>query len=567
MRLWAANYTRRHIWGKWRQLAIIRGFILFWWGIMAVCVVGLNSQINSLRQLAVHHQPVSGGVLREALVGGISSLNPVLPDNVSSQDVNRLIYSGLLRYNPKRQLEPDLATRYEVSTDGRHYTLYLRSGVVWHDGVPFGAQDVAFTLAAIQNPDSRSPLSTSWQGVSVDIVDDLTVRFNLPQAYPPFVDNLTVGLLPRHLLESVDPSHLRVADFNQHPVGTGPYRVSSFSSNDRQVVLVANDRYYGGRPRIDSIVFNSYDTPAEALAAYARQQADSVGQLDASLLDSAARQKDARLSELDLPTETGVFMKTSSTLLQDKALRLALSKATDRQAIVADALAGRARVVTGPLLPGQLGYNAKAQPPAFDRAAATTALEAAGWQLGSDGLRSRAGTKLHLRLLALDSPVQSAVARAISTQWAAVGVSVEVVLVDRDTLQQSYIRPRNYDLLLTGISLGADPDVYSYWHSSQASDPGQNFSVYSSTVADKLLESGRILSDRDVRAGKYQAFMTAWQSDAPAIMLYSPYRYYLTNRALVGPSDGHLVTLADRFYGVEHWTIRTTSVYSGPDGL
>ncbi|HSH31457.1 MAG TPA: hypothetical protein VK963_02200, partial [Candidatus Saccharimonadales bacterium] len=126
-----------------------------------------------------------------------------------------------------------------------------------------------------------------------------------------------------------------------------------------------------------------------------------------------------------------------------------------------------------------------------------------------------------------------------------------------DTLQQAYIRPRNYDVLLYGINLGADPDVYAYWHSSQASDPGLNLSGYASPMADKALEGARVTSDQTMRAAKYGTFLAAWASDTPAIMLYAPDYIYAVNADVSGIVAKKLVNPADRFYGVEQWTVRT----------
>ncbi len=564
-RLWLGNYVQRHILGKWHQLGIIRRLILTWWGVLLVAGWLLLGSITSLQATADLTRPRSGGTYREALVGEVRIMNPILPDTSASQDVNRLIYSGLVRYNPSRVLEADLASSWSVSADGKHYTFHLRPGVTWHDGLAFSAQDVAFTLAAIQNPDSRSPLASSWQGVTADILDDLTIVFNLPNSYPPFLDAATVGILPRHLLESTDPSKLRVADFNQHPIGTGPFKLASFNAAEHDILLDANPGYYSGRPRLDAIQLKTYQTTDDAKAAYAKQQVDGVSRIDPTAVDSAVKLKDAVLTELDLPIENDLFFKTTAPLLGDKAVRLALSQAINRRALIDTVFDGRARLVTGPILPGQLGYSAKAQPAPFNTAQATAALDAAGWIVGDGGVRQKGGKPLILKLATLDSGSMPAVATEVKRQWAAVGVALDITLASRDDLQQTYIRPRNYDILLFGITIGADPDVYGYWHSSQVADPGQNLSVYKSPAADAALEAGRVNTDKDVRTGKYASFQAAWKSDAPAVVLYSPYYFYLQSSHVAGQTDLHPVVPADRFYGIEHWTILSTTAQRSID--
>jgi peptide/nickel transport system substrate-binding protein len=560
LRKWSANYLNRHIWGKWRQLGIIRWLVVAWWGIILVALVGLINQTSQLKASAMVRQPVPGGRYVEGVVGKVRIINPILPDTAASNDVSRLIFSGLTRYNAQRQLEPDLATSWTVSPDGKTYTFKLRDGVTWQDGVPFTSQDVAFTLTAIQNPDSRSPLATSWQGVQVNIIDDHTVAFVLPNAYPPFLTATTVGILPRHLLETVEPSNLRTNDFNQHPVGTGPFKINNFTSGQREVNLLANDRYYAGKPLLDEFAFETYDQPNQVVEAYAKHQVNAIGRVNPAQMASASHLKDLKLYEMVLPEETNVFFKTSAGLLADKTLRAALVQGIDRSAIINSTLGGLAAPVTGPLLPGQPGYSAKFRQPGYDAKAAAAALDAAGWVRGTDGYRAKEGQRLKFRLVTLDGGSYPQVAENLRQQWKQLGAEIEVNTVDLTMLQQSYIRPRNYDMLLFGINIGPDPDVYSYWHSSQATDPGENLSQYNSPAADKALESGRINSDSDVRMGKYYAFQKAWTADNPALALYNPYYYYATTVDAAGISAKLLADPTNRFYRVERWTIHSTMV-------
>jgi ABC-type transport system substrate-binding protein len=154
-RRWSANYIDRHIWGKWHQLGTNRRFLLVWWTIFAVALIGLTSQYTEL----LHYNRIiiseAGGSYTEASMGDLQVLNPILPGSNIEMSANRLIFSGLTQYNSDRKLVPDLATKWEISSDGKVYTFHLRKGVKWQDGVPFSSTDVAFTLAAIQNPDSR----------------------------------------------------------------------------------------------------------------------------------------------------------------------------------------------------------------------------------------------------------------------------------------------------------------------------------------------------------------------------------------------------------------------------
>lgn len=552
----AAAYIDRHIWGKWHQARLVRKFLILWGFIVLISFVGLVQQTGALARAAQVAVPQPGGVYSEAAVGTVRTLNPVLPESATASDINRLLFSGLTRYNSRRQLVPDLAT-WDVSSDGKAYTFHLRRGVKWHDGVPFTSADVVFTMTAIQNPDSRSPLASSWDGVKVEAKDTHTVVFNLPQALNSFLDSTTVGIVPRHLLESVEPSQLREASFNQNPVGTGPFKIKTFAPSAKVIELSANPGYHLGRPQLDGFDFKFYDTPSETLQAYAQRQVTSPGRL---YEDSASESKHgAGLAEykFTLPEAEALFFATGDPLLKDKALRVILSSSLDRESIVERAADGQGTAVTQPLLPGQLGYSAKYAPAPLDAPAARRALDEAGWTQANKGaVRTKNGARLSLKLVTLrDSELERA-AKEIKRQWAQLGIEVRVTAVDRDQLQQTYMRPRNFQMLLYGINLGSDPDVYSFWHSSQAADPGVNLSAYNSTDADRALEAGRIKNDPLVRLGKYDTFLKAWNADAPAAVLYQSGYTYGAKSTVTGITARRLVVPADRFYSVERWTVR-----------
>jgi peptide/nickel transport system substrate-binding protein len=517
----------------------------------------LLQQVGALQRLASLAVAAPGGTYTEAAVGTVQNLNPILPESTTSTDIGRLIFSGLTRYNSRRQLVPDLATSWDVSGDGRVYTFHLRHGVKWHDGVPFTSADVAFTLTAIQTPDSRSPLASSWQGVKVETKDDYTVTFSLPQPLNSFLDSTTVGIIPRHLLENVEPSQFREADFNQKPVGTGPFQIKTFAPSAREVELTANPGYYLGRPKLDGFTFKFYDTPDQTLMAYAQHQVTSPGRMYPETSDKLRQQAHLTDYTFTLPEEETLFFATGDPILQDKDLRGILSRALDRDQILGRAADGQGVVTSQPLLPGQTGYTNKYAPAPLGPDAARRALDGAGWTQAHPGdTRVKDGRRLELKLVTQTGGELERAAGEIKRQLSGLGVKVDVVAVEKTELQQTYMRPRNFQMLLYGANLGADPDVYSYWHSSQAKDPGVNLSGYSSATADAALEAGRIKADPLIRLGKYDAFLKAWNADAPAAVLYQSGYIYGTRDEVNGITAHRLVVPADRYYGVEQWTVR-----------
>ena len=547
-RLWQRRgnaYVDRNIWGKWHQVRVVRRLLFAWWGLLIISAVGLISQTQQIALRGSMLVAVSGGTYSEAEVGDVQIINPILPSGTASDDINRLIFSGLTQYDSSRHLVSDLAASWDTSTDGRTYTFHLRPGLTWQDGIPFTADDVVFTLAAIQNPDTRSPLAPSWQGVKVAAKDQNTLVFTLPEPLASFLSSTTVGILPRHLLDSVDPQAMRNAAFNQNPIGTGPFKLKTFSPSAGEVTLAANNHYYAGRPRLDQISFRFYSSASEALSAYAKHQVLGVARIQYDQLAKAATQSNLTVHTLALPEAQILFFRQGDSVMADASLRSILIRSLDRAKIVQAATAGHAKPLQQPLLPGQLGYTNRYAPSALTIADARTAL---------DSVRLEHKQTLHLSLVTLRNGELERAAQEIARQWAELGVQLDVKAVTLKDLQQSYLRSRHYQLLLYGENIGADADVYPYWHSSQISDPGLNLSQYQSKAADRALEAGRILTDPTVRAAKYDAFLKAWDADQPAAVLYQPVYLYAQDQSVMGLSIQKLVNPADRFYGIERWT-------------
>jgi peptide/nickel transport system substrate-binding protein len=553
-RIWAVNYFDRHIWGKWRQIRVVRRFVISWWLVLLFSVVGLAQQIGALESAYITKGPAPGGAYREGMLGSVKAINPILPQSQASVDISRLIFNGLMRLNSDGDIETDLAQKWQISDDGKSYTFQLRPGVKWHDGAPFTAQDILFTLNLIQNPDTRSPLASSWQGVTAAVKDDRTITFNLPNQFAPFIYSATFGILPQHLLNGIDPSSLRVSDFNQHPVGTGPFKLDRMNEDGKSVSLLPNPNYYFGAPQLQQFEFKFYSSTTQLRRAYSQRQVDALGRVSSMDLPKLAP---AYIHNMTLLDEVCLFMRTSSPILQDKAVRQAVSAAVNRSKIAKSLQSEVATPLTLPILPGLVGYTPAHQPPAYDPSWAAGKLEEAGWTAKKTGLRQREGQELKLNLVTSDGGNYPHLASLVKSDLEKIGINVKIISVGLKDLQQSYIRTRKYDLLLYGISIGPDPDVFAYWQSSQVADPGLNLSQYASPAADKELEAARLTSDLAIRAARYKKFLNTWTSDVPAVVLYEPGYLYATNTNVQGIVARRLGDPADRFYNVQNWTVNT----------
>ena len=232
-----------------------------WLGIFFVIILfSISFLVGNFYRGQTKPVPAFGGTYIEALSESPYNLNPLLSTNDADRDLSRLIFSSLLKYNEKSELAPDLAASYEISKDGKTYTIKLKEAVAWHDGESFSAEDVVFTVNAVQNPEYNSPLRTSWQGIKTEAPDKNTVILTLKTPYSTFVENLALlGILPKHIWSKVMPQNFPLTNFNLKPIGTGPYRFVKLQKDSlgriTSVNLTANSDYFASPPLIKNLVF------------------------------------------------------------------------------------------------------------------------------------------------------------------------------------------------------------------------------------------------------------------------------------------------------------------------
>ncbi|MBM3153613.1 MAG: peptide ABC transporter substrate-binding protein, partial [Chloroflexi bacterium] len=233
----------------------------------------------------VSNQPTSGGIYTEAVIGSFGRLNPVFDlHNQADRDVDRLVYSGLIRFDAAGLPQPDLAESWGMSQDGMIYNFSIRPEARWHDGQPVTSDDILFTLSLLRSQFSAysDDVRALWDQVEITRLDERTLKFTLPEPYAPFLDYLTFGILPQHLLGTVQADQLMNADFNLHPVGSGPYRFDQLLVEDDRIIGVALsvfEDYYGAKPFIEQIVIRYFDSAQAALAAYQEGEALGINQV------------------------------------------------------------------------------------------------------------------------------------------------------------------------------------------------------------------------------------------------------------------------------------------------
>ncbi len=537
-------------------------------GSCAIFIIGaLWSLILVVRQWT-ELVPREGGTYREGIVGQPRYIVPFLArTNDADMMLSRVVYSGLMKIAAEDTLAPDLAETVTVSDDGTTYTAKLREGLRWHDGEPVSADDVVFTFQTIQNPDTKSPSAPSFQGVTVTKVDDRTVTFKLREPYAPFLYNLTSGIAPQHVWAGINPKNIALAEQNLKPIGTGPFQFKKLRKRSLgevlEIELERYEGYHGERPYLDEMAFTFFESHEELLRAFQRQQVDGMSFVPPSSVTETEQVRQARIHRVKLPQYFAVFFNQArNPALADKSVRTALDLATDRDTLIQEALHGEGVRADAPIPAGFLGYTQNPRRAEFNIDKATQNLDEAGWKdANGDGIREKGEVKLSFTLVTTDWPEYVKTAELMAKMWREVGADVRIESKTVGTVQTEAIRPRNYDALLYGEVLGADPDPYPFWHSTQTHDPGLNLALYKDRDADKLLEEARKTTDIVKRSETYQRFQERLVENAPAIFLYSPLYTYAVRESVQGTMYDALPLPAERFTTVSSWYVRTKRVW------
>jgi peptide/nickel transport system substrate-binding protein len=538
--------------------------------VVTLVVVGVLLLTQQPGQQVFSPLPTTGGIYTEALIGSLSRLNPLIDqNNAPDRDIDRLIFSGLIKFDARGMPMPDLTDSWGVSQDGTIYNFSLRPDAVWHDGEPVTSDDVIFTLDLIKSDASLVPqdVREMWKQVEVKKLNDKTLQFILPEPFAPFLDYLTFGMLPKHLLESTPPDQLAAAPFNLAPVGTGPYRFERLIVESGQVTgveLRAFDKYYGKKPFIEQVILRYYPSSAAALDAYHQDQLLGISEITADVLPQALSEPNLSLYTGRLPELSLILFNLNNPevpFLQDAKLRHALMMALNRQMIVDKFMKGQAILADGPLFPNTWAYYDNIEHVAFNPESAISLLKANDYKIPASGGNVRVNKDsiaLEFTLVHPDDALHTAIAELIQKNWAVVGVKVDLEPVSYDTLINDRLSPRSYQAVLVDLNLVRlpDPDPYPFWHQSEATG-GQNYSQWDNRAASEYIEQARVNPDFEARTRLYRNFQVIFSKELPALPLYYPVYSYGVDRQVLGVQMPPLFDTSDRFLTISDWYLVT----------
>lgn len=531
---------------------------------IAVVVSGvmLLFKVNSYFLVEV---PSFGGSINEGLVGSPRFINPILAISDTDKNISSLVYSGLLKVNEEGKYTEDLAESYGVSDDGRTYEFKIKEDAYFHDGKRVTSDDVIFTINKIVDPIIKSSKQPGWAGVSVEKIDDKTLRFFLSKPYTPFLESLTLGILPKHIWEKVSPEQFPFSEFNITPIGSGPYKVTKAERDSGGVLTLMSfesfNRYLPERPLIKSVTLKFFQNESELYKAYKNGDIESASGISPATANEIGKQNFTQ--EVSTPRVFALFLNQNvAPVFLNKEVREALSLSAPRGQIVENVLFGFGKPINGPT-PASVETNESLIK--GDVEAAKLLLSNNGWELNEEGVLQKE-TKdkkevLSFSITTSDSTDLKATAEILKAKWEELGARVEVKVFESSDLTQNIIKSRKYDSLLFGEIINENTDLHPFWHSSERNDPGLNISLYTNITVDKLLEDMRTMTDpQKISAGK-EAISNEIKKDMPAIFLFTPSLTYLKPAKVKNISFKNISAPSERFSMISKWYIETDKVW------
>jgi peptide/nickel transport system substrate-binding protein len=523
-------------------------------------------------------------VYREGLVGRPESITPVTAANRADRTIVGLVFSGLVRLGPGTSIEPDLATRWDVSDDGLTWTFQIRDDARWHDGTPVTAADVAYTVRVLRSPELAGPAAASWAEVTATAVDEKVVRFTLKQSLGGFLEAATQPLLPAHLLADVPASELVDHPFSRLPVGTGPFMLTALRDDvailQPAALLPVPPPQASGPPvptdslatdappptppapvpYIDRIEIRFYEDTvalADALRAGEIHTATGIPPADAAIL---ATETGADILRYPSTTLSAVVfdLRPGHAELRDVRVHRALLMAIDRRALIAEGLAGAGILADALVPPSSWAYDAAEVPGIeHDPASAAALLVEAGWVKGTAGWTAPGTTEAYeLEVLtppADTNPGAAGLAEGVVAAWRELGFAAQMVELPPGELV-ARLRSGEFTAAVVDMSLGLDPDLYPILASTQVAPRGGNVAGLQDRKLDALLASARAHGSGEERAAAWRDLLVYLGEMVPILPLAWRTETVLS-RGVDGVTPRLMAESGDRFWDVLAWRL------------
>ncbi|MBR2543039.1 hypothetical protein IKF03_00315 [Candidatus Saccharibacteria bacterium] len=517
------------------------------WGLMALMLIMLSAaQAVWFGESYANSSYVQGGVYTEATIGEVKSLNPLFATTSSEKVLSRLMFATIATNDYSGHVGIGLAKSITPLENGRIWKVTLREGLKWSDGEDLTNADVLFTADLIKNPATSTVYNSNLQGVKVYESEEKEIVFELASAYADFMSALNFPIVPKHILENVEPKLLIENSFSKSPVVSGAFSFNALqsgaSADEKVFYLTANPYYYKGKTLLNSFAVHTYQTKDAVLGALNSGSVTATAELseaESEKINTAFIQRDSGIN-----AGVFIFFNLDNEVVKNLDLRTAIRQGINLEGLRAEAPGTSS--LDYPLLASQIKLTSYPAIPAmdFEVAKAKIAELSGGGQIG-------------LRVATVNVGFLPKIARKLEEDLKNLGIDATVTVYEEgQDFITNVITKRDYDLLLYETPLGAEPDLLPYYHSSQASMAGLNLSNYKNYLVDDLLLGARDTMDEALRVKKYESFLNYWVAEVPAIGVYqSNLTYYYNREVRTYGNNVRLVTALDRFLDVNDWAV------------
>ncbi|HEY6093670.1 MAG TPA: ABC transporter substrate-binding protein [Gallionellaceae bacterium] len=500
----------------------------------------------------------NGGTLSYGEYGRPATLDPITGNEMISLRLSELIFNGLVGINERQEVVPELAQRWEVSRDGRIYTFFLRKDVTWHpkgneEGRPFTASDVVFTYNVMMHPKTITPLKVRYEFIEkVEKLDDYTVQFTLKRPVLNALAKFTFKIIPKH--GPSNPLYLTREDpFVQHPIGTGPYMLKGVNA-DGEITLVANEKYFKGRPHIDQFTAKPFADQNILTQALTFNAIDMIVLVNPRSIAEIQGDKRFILQPYNALSYSFFGYNLRNPLLADKRVRQAFGYALNRQEMLDAFFNGQGTIISGPFAPGSWAYNLDVQPLPFNPQKARELLREAGFKQGADGIMQKDGKKLALTLLVpieKESEAAKRVVLAFQNYLKAIGVSIKVEFKEWQSWKENVFADHRFDVIYASWVFDDSADISSLFHSAEIGPWKNNFGGYSNPEVDALIVESKLTLDHEKRRTINRKLHALLADEAPYTFLWT-----LTNYSAYHKKVQHVAIHPYKFFSyADEWYI------------
>ncbi len=517
--------------------------VIVFWLLISISAILFFSALISFNSRFLTTVPSYGGDITEGIIGTPRFINPVLATSEQDEDLTALVYAGLTKKGELGTNELDMAESVTENENKLRYTVVLKSTARFHNGTNVTVDDIIYTINLIQNPNIKSPHRIEWEGITMEKISAAEMVFSLKKPYPLFMDNLTIGILPKNVWKNLNDEQFSLSAYNINAIGSGPYKIKDIKSTSgipHTFILEAHKSYTLGRPYIDMLTISTYQSERYAIAAFNNGDIDRIHGLSPESVTSLGVSPSQIHTSLLPRTFTVFFNANKAPALSEKKVRQALSHAINKEAIVQTVLNNYGKAINAPY-----PFDEDVASSTYNKELAITLLK--------ESKAFKASDTIEITLATANTDEMRRVAEMIKTDWEAVGVQTTLAVYEVSDLNQSVIRERNFQALLYGSITETPSDLYAFWHSSQRNYPGLNISNYVSNELDKNLEILRTDSDILKTAAAYDEVRQEFADEVPGIFLFAPSLIYISKDKATTLLPSVSYTNASRFALVHMW--------------